>query len=442
MSAPATSRALLLWATCLCLGLAQPALADKAVVAEDVTAQQLLALAARLLEDDKAQDADAILQQLRTRGAEEIERQFLLAQVVEKQFAPRKAIAILRAILVDQPTLTRVRLELGRLLFETKQYTAARYHFDLALSQAPSGAVSANVRQYLREIDLRRGWQAALEVRLVPDSNANAAPAAASVELFGLPFELSDEARAQSQFGLAVDASAGFRHQLNAKSRLNMRLSGGYVAYENSDFNDASLVFAPALERVLKRGILSVEPIVFARWFGGQRFNAGGGLTVSLRQRLSQKMSLLSFVSVRHTDYALSSLNSQTYQLGANVSRAFTSATFAQFGLTYTANQARDAFFSYHALGARFGIGREFSKGVTLNWQGDIRPALYRDVPSLFGRRRKDLFAQSTLSLTKRDWALWGFAPVFRYVYARNASSIDLYRYGRHRGELGFTRAF
>lgn len=421
---------------------ASPAAQDGTIVAQEVSTQQLLALARTLIDSGQPREAQSILLQLQPDGANAIERQFLLALAAEKLFLPKDAIALLRGILVDYPDLTRVRLELGRLLFETQQFTAARYHFDLALSQAPPGPVSENVKRFLREIQTRRGWSASLNVSIVPDSNANAAPAADTVELFGLPFELSDEARAQSQFGLALGGSLGFAHRAGDNTRLNALIRGNYVAYRRSAFDDASIEFAPSVDLLRDFGIIRIEPSVFSRWFGQQRFNAGGGLRVSLRQRLSPKMTGLYFASVRHADYRFNALDGQAYQVGARFTRALSSALFANAGLTYTFNTARDTFFEYQALGISGGIGREFSKGVTLSFNADIRPALYRDVPSIFGRRRKDLFTRAAFALTKRDWAIFGFAPVFRYIYARNISTIDLYRYSRHRGELGFTRAF
>lgn len=415
---------------------------SSAVVTTDVSAGQLLGFARRLIDDGQPSQAEAILKQLRTSGAEEIERQFLLAQAAEKLLRPEDAIALLRGILTDHPSLTRVRLDLGRLLFETEQFTAARYHFDLALADAPPGLVQANVRRYLREIQTRRGWRASLDVRLVPDSNANAAPAADLVELFGLPFELAQDAQQQSQFGAAIGGTFGYAFKAGERTRLHARLRGDYTVFGRSQFNDASVEFAPSVDLLRSFGIVSLEPSVFSRWFGQQRFNRGGGLRVSLRSRLSDKATGLAFVGVRHIDYRLDALDGQTYQIGGRYMRALSSSTFANLGLTYTYSDTRDPFFQYQAIGLSGGIGREYGRGVTLAAQINVRPALYRDVPNAFGRRRKDVFTQLLVSVTKRDWAIYGFAPVVRYIYARNDSSITLYRYSRHRGELGFTRAF
>ncbi|MCY3803485.1 MAG: hypothetical protein OXG06_03645 [Gammaproteobacteria bacterium] len=67
-----------------------------------------------------------------------------------------EAIAALHAILVDQPGLVRVRLELARAFFYKREDRLARMHFEQVLAGQPPGPVVSNVQRFLAKIRARR----------------------------------------------------------------------------------------------------------------------------------------------------------------------------------------------------------------------------------------------------------------------------------------------
>ena len=69
-----------------------------------------------------------------------------------------QAIAVFRAILVRNPGLTRVRLELGRAFFLKEEDTLATSNFELAIADNPPAPVVANVNLFLAQIRARRRW--------------------------------------------------------------------------------------------------------------------------------------------------------------------------------------------------------------------------------------------------------------------------------------------
>ena len=110
----------------------------------------------------------------------------------------------------------RVRLDLALAHFQARQDGRAAYHFRQALG-APDllAAARDNALAFLDEIRRRKTWSVNTAVALAPDNNINAATRARIVELFGLPAELSEDARQTSGVGLSVNVSGTHEARLS-----------------------------------------------------------------------------------------------------------------------------------------------------------------------------------------------------------------------------------
>lgn len=99
---------------------------------------------------------------------------FNLGMSYVEQGEYRAGIKYFRQMLVINPRLHRPRLELARALYQTHQYRASQYHFEIVLSDNVLPAVAHNIRAYLQSI---RSRVANFNVRfeLINDSNVNRA---------------------------------------------------------------------------------------------------------------------------------------------------------------------------------------------------------------------------------------------------------------------------
>ena len=82
-----------------------------------------------------------------------------------------KAIAAFRKMLVANPSLVRVRLELARAFFLKEEDSLARRHFEIVLAGKPPAAVALNVNRFLNIMRARKRWSVRLGAALAPDSN-------------------------------------------------------------------------------------------------------------------------------------------------------------------------------------------------------------------------------------------------------------------------------
>jgi tetratricopeptide (TPR) repeat protein len=148
------------------------------------------------------------------------------------------AIAALERTLIINPSLPRVRLELGVLYYRLGSYEVSRTYLEsvLASSAAPPD-VRSRAEQFLAEDqkklspshlagDLFFGWRY--------QSNANLGPANSSVLLFGQAANLNQAAVGTSDWG--VVSSAQFRHTYDLGLQSKAAVETQFTAYANRQF--------------------------------------------------------------------------------------------------------------------------------------------------------------------------------------------------------------
>ena len=138
------------------------------------------------------------------------------------------AVRTFRAMLVRNPGLVRVRLELARAYFLQGEDAEAKEHFERVLAGENPEAVVANVSRYLAEIRKRKRWSSYFGFALAPDSNIGAASDDRTINIFGLPFERDQEQLTSSGIGLSVWGGGEYQYPL--RDRVRLRVGGGHLA--------------------------------------------------------------------------------------------------------------------------------------------------------------------------------------------------------------------
>jgi tetratricopeptide (TPR) repeat protein len=104
--------------------------------------------------------------------------------------------------------------ELASMLLDDGDYEAAQYHLERALELGPPPAVLGRTRALLDALRGREGPYGAVRAGVSVSSNVNNGSPEDTVEIGGLTFELSKDARAKSGMGPLLDAEAGWRWRL------------------------------------------------------------------------------------------------------------------------------------------------------------------------------------------------------------------------------------
>ena len=118
-----------------------------------------------------------------------------------------EAIAAFRQMLVADPSLVRVRLELARAFFLKGEDSLARRHFEAVLAGGVPPKVAANIHAFLSEIRVRKRWSYNAGFVLAPDTNIGAGSEDRTIYISGLPFERDAEELTTSGVGLVLWAA-------------------------------------------------------------------------------------------------------------------------------------------------------------------------------------------------------------------------------------------
>jgi len=136
------------------------------------------------------------------------------------------------------------------------------------------------------------------------------------------------------------------------------------------------------------------------------------------------------------------SRNGQLYFFAGTLRHALSAQSSVRSSLTITREQTQLAPLQNTAFQWRAGYRRELPFGISAEVGPDVYFRRFDEFDSVEGVRREDWTYGASIFITKRDWRLFGFAPVFSYQYLRNSSNAERFNFNRHRANVGVTRQF
>ncbi len=406
-----------------------------------------LKLAEALVEKGEVEAAEAILIKLRDANAPNVNQtqvSFLLGLIAFQREEYDEAVALYRDILDDQPALVRVRLELARTLFALKRDRVAAYHFRLALAEDLPENAKTNIRVFLALIEARKQWRVNASAGIAPDTNVSAGPRDRQVQIFGLPFELDDDARQRSGVGLTTALSAEYFPRIHKNWRLEARAGGTFTDYSNIRFDDLFLFGEVGPRYESKNYSVSVLGAYSRRFFGGEGFSESVGVKSLVGLGVTSRTRLFLRSTASYVRYDLNEFrNGPVLTLGATAVRALSRGATLRGGLSVSREQTDSNVLRNTQFIVNGAYGRELPYAVTVQagpeiyWrQFDTSDPVNNDLT------RRDITYGGSLFVTKRDWRLYGFAPVATYQFLRNESNVDRFDFTRHRLNVSLTRVF
>ncbi len=278
-----------------------------------------------------------------------------------------QAIFAFRAILIDQPGLACVRLELARAFFLKGEDRLAKEHFERVLADEDlPRAVTLNINGFLKQIQSRRRWTVYRGFSLAPDSNINSASNEETVYLYGLPFRRDAESLARSGTGLSLWGGGEYQHPVHTQWRIRMGVDLFRQEYSGSQF-DQSFVSTHVGPRWLIDGATEASLLVVARrrWIGSDPYSNDLGMRVETRHRLARNWLMKGRSSWYRRHYKQSDfLNGTLQDLTGNLSWLANSNLRVDTKLGYTRDrpglEMRQSDTPWGALGASVTLPRGY----------------------------------------------------------------------------------
>lgn len=420
-----------------------PACPEGAICSGQYSARQLFDIAQQLVLAKRYQEAAPLLAALAREDSLATERQFLEGYVLIETGDLKGGEKKFRAVLDNRPDMTRARLELARSLYLQGHNTAADYHFRVSQRDTLPADIAAVVSQYRRVISEQRPWRVNMSFGFAPDTNFTSSTADRSVDLFGLPFDLSDDARRKSGIGQTGAISGSARLRLSPSWAIGVEAAGRMVNYRGNLGDDVIGTMAIGPQGSIGETQVKLAATGAYRWYGGRPATRLVGAQFSAsrpvgdRGVLGLELSARSINNLVNNDY-----DGWQYGLAASYERPVSRALAASVSLFGKYEPLRAKAVSSFESGIALGFGGELPFGLNAGTSLQVSRAWFNAPSPLFGLTRKDLRFEGRASLTLRTMRMMGFAPMVSYSYANVGSSVDLFEFGRHRVEFSFSRTF
>jgi hypothetical protein len=430
-------------AAAVALLAANPAQAEARTV--KATAAQMFHLAEQLVRSGKPSDADKVLELLSRDPDPQVrnEARFRRARMFKASGQLQPAALLLRRILDDKPDAAPVRIELAQLLDRMGDKDGAWRELRAAQAAGLPPAVARIVDRYSEAIRAQRPMGASFEFALAPDSNINHATRSDTLGTIFGDFDIDRKSKAKSGLGMSLRGQAFWRFGLgDSDTNLLARASVSGDMYRKSDFNDVVVDVAIGPELHVGRNQLNIELGATRRWYGqkpfGRSVRAGLGWVRPLGRRTQLRLN----ASASVTDNQFNDLqDGKAFQGRVGVERALSATTGVALNLALDRQSLKDPGYSTTGWRAGLVAWKEIGR-ATLTASADFGRLDADERLLLFPDKRRDRYSRFSLATAFRQLTFKGFAPVTRFTFERNRSTIEFYDFKRTRTEIALVRAF
>ena len=364
----------------------------------------------------------------------------------EREALLDEAIAAFRQMLVADPRLARVRLELARAFFLKGEDRLARQHFERVLAGSPPAAVVTNVGRFLAEIRARRRWSLHFGFALAPDTNIGGSSDQRIITIYGLPFERDAEDLATSGIGASVWGGWAYEHPLGERFRLRGGLDASVRDYAGSRF-DRVFLAAHAGPRWLVDRDTDASVLASARrqWTAGAPAYDGLGGRLEAGHRFTRRLTAGASASWHERAYRTEThLDGPTMDLSLRGAWVVTPTVRADAAAGWGRDRPEMERWRHDRRWLRMGVTTALPRGFTVGGSGELRWSDYEGnwFPHTPGEPREDRTYSLRASVHNRAIAWQGFSPQLSLVHEVRDTNAQLYDYERTGGELRFVRVF
>ena len=362
------------------------------------------------------------------------------------------AITSFHSILVADPDLVRVRLELARALFFKEQDALAQREFKRVLAGDIPPQVETNIQRFLKEIRARRRWSAYGGFALAPDTNIGQASEQRVIDIdiggIKLPF-IRDNPPPTSGVGIRIYGGGEYQHPLNDKTRL--RLGAGFThrdyrgqLYDSTTFR----IHAGPRFQVSERTQISLLTTAARRWNATEHAYDDLGFRIEGRYWPGRR-SLITMDLARRSRHWTGDQGADSdgplTDLSLGGQYQATPTIIVNGSLSWGRNWPAHPGLRTRSRTVSFGASRDFSQGITIGVNGSLNKVEYDTRRTTAdGSRRLDRTTDFSISATKRDLVIGGFSPRLSIGNAqRDSNNVpDDQNYERTYSDLSFVRQF
>jgi outer membrane protein len=411
------------------------------------TESQRIHILIRLTKTGQPKIAADLLKQFPLRGAlAENRTLFVNGLVKEGQGNFKGAAHDFRKALANDPKLTMVRAELADVLVKLNENDSAKHHLRLLEADAPDPQTARGIKSFIDRIDDSSPFTYGGYFSIAPSTNINNGSSHTTVYSPPLDINLTIANQKQSGLGLSGGFNAAYSQRIGQK--LQAVISAGVEgnAYLDPNFDSISTSESAEMRYLIDGGFISLGGVASQSYEPMKldlSFKSYGPRIATVYQ-LTQRDLINANATYEWRDYGPGVAQNGT-ALSTNL--AITHALDSSMNITvfggYNRVNGMNGSVSYNTYFSGLNFYKELPMGVTLDASAQVHFSAFDDVSALFPTiLRNDQRYVGSLTLTKRDLNILGFAPSIAYSYTLNNSNNPVYDFDAHAVDFRFTKEF
>jgi hypothetical protein len=412
-----------------------------------------MGVAAKMIEAGGLKDAKMLLSHLSFADNAELEteRRFLLGQIALKEGDYDDAIEIFREILDDDPSLSRVRLDLALAYLQTRSFYKADYHFRLAMSEPMPPEVQANVYRMLYYIRQNKNWNLWLNLGIAPDNNINNANSDAHYVYTPFGWLQYQNPEKKRDVGFSVGFGGNYEFKLSDEWRIKNDFALSLSDYSEDGYDDLFASASSGPRYVFERGDIWLAATGNRRWLGHTPYSTALGAKLETSYDLTRQLSsrlALRWLPMRYDEFDM--LDGKTYGATLSFSYTLSSSEYITMRTGYDREATKEDTYGNRRHSYAVGFGAELPWGFSIHLEPSVTYTSY-DHEQLrlvdYGTgidyiRPKDTTWRYSVYLLNRKISYYGFTPTFGYSYTDRKSNTWQSEFKKSSFEFGITQRF
>ncbi len=362
-----------------------------------------------------------------------IEREYLRAQIAQKQGDYDSAIKIYRKLLDEYPDLVKVRYELALCYMNKQQWYRADYHLRLAMagSDIPDG-VKRNMMYYRYIVRQNKNWNVWFNFGAAPDNNINqvAGGEECVTNAFGTFCRQLPEPISAVGYNLMLGGDYEFKlgEHWRWKNDANLYTN----IYKQHDYDDVYFGVSSGPRYVWNNGDIWAAAIASRRLYGWDGYNWSYGGKMDFNYDLSRRWATglnLSFTNNIYDEYG-DYMNGQTYSANQRISYSFDASKYLILRGGIARENTKSDIYKNWRYTAALGFGAELPWGFHIYLEPSVSWTNYDGARwtvkdnHFVQITEHDFLQRYTVSLSNNKFDIWGFVPTVTFGYTKRESNI------------------
>ena len=375
---------------------------------------------------------------------------FLFAMAAHRSGNLEEAERAYRTVLKLDPASGRTKLELATVLADKGDWSESKRLLLDVKAENPPDRVRQNIDRYLALINDREseyaGWRVRASAGVMYDSNVNNATTADTVVMFGLPFTLSEDAKAQSDMAYMLRLDADHLKRISPTLAWQSNFALSWTDYFKLDAFDALQLSAstgPVFQldpQTLFSLPVTVEAVSYTD--RGDFYSTSIGLAPQLRHQLNEivAINLNGNISWKHF-IGNDARDTSSYSIAPGIDfNACGKGTFRFAGSMGREASGIDTF-SNDNWGLNASIFCPVGSSAAISLFGSYGEADYDEREAAYAVARQDqkITVGGNLQIAHRPT---GLDAIFGLNYTLNESNLTLYEYEKVQATFSVRKKF